>query len=193
MTLAILICTLPERSHILKRLTNVLDPQIERYKDQVYYSVHDAGRHLSTGSKRNQLVEQTNSDYFCFIDDDDMVSSFYIDSIMKALESNPDVVTFCGWMTTNGVHRRDWTIKLGSQYAERNGHYYRFPNHLTVMKRKLVEHVKFPDLWKMEDYKWALQIHEKRLLKTEVHIPLQLYHYDFDDTKPPYAEPTRVR
>lgn len=186
-TLAVLICTLPERSHILKRLTNVLDPQIERYKDQVYYSVHDAGRHLSTGAKRNQLVEQTDSDYFCFIDDDDMVSSFYIDSIMKALETNPDVVTFCGWMTTNGVHRRDWTIKLGSQYTERNGHYYRFPNHLTVMKRKLVEAVKFPDLWKQEDYIWAKQINDRRLLKTEVHIPLQLYHYDFDDTKPPYA------
>lgn len=193
MTLAILICSLPERSNTLKRLTNVLEPQIERYKDQVYYSVHDAGRHLATGTKRNQLIEQTDSDYFCFIDDDDMVSSFYIDSIMKALEANPDVVTFCGWMTTNGVHRREWTIKLGSQYTEKNGHYYRFPNHLTVMKRKLVEDIKFPDLWKQEDYIWAKQIHDRRLLKTEVHIPLQLYHYDFDDTKPPYAEPARVR
>lgn len=186
---AILICTLPERAGFLRRLTQNLDEQIKGH--DVFYKVHDAGRLMSTGQKRNQLVEQTQSDYFNFIDDDDQISSDYVSSIVKALESNPDVVTFNGWMTTNGDHRRNFTIKLGSDYVERNGHYYRFPNHLTVMKREKVQHVKFPECWEREDYLWAKQIHDQKLLKTSVHIEKDLYHYAFNSNKPPYAKHVR--
>jgi len=192
-SLAILICTLPERFEKLKRLKNILEPQVERFKDQVQIVCNDAGRSIPTGTKRNLLIEQTSSDYFCFIDDDDWVHSYYVDEIVKAMESSPDVITFCGWITTNGHSRVNWQIKLGNRYEERNGMYYRFPNHLAVMKRELVRHIKFPDVWKEEDYQWAVQIHNRKLLKSEVHIPLELYHYDFDETKPPYARPNGVR
>lgn len=176
--LAVLICTLPERYDKLKRLTNILDPQIEKFKDQVYYSIHDAGRNMPTGKKRNQLIDQTSSDYFVFIDDDDVVPMFYLDEIMKAIEQKPDVITFCGWMTTNGRDRRNWTIKLGSDYTEKNGHYYRWPNHIVPMRRDAVRGVRFPEIWIQEDYQWSKKIHDLRLLKTEVHIPKDLYHYD---------------
>lgn len=183
MTLAILICTLPERADKLKRLTNVLDPQIERYKDQVFRRVKDQGRSIPTGTKRNNLIEETQSDYFCFIDDDDMVSAFYVDEIMKALETNPDVVTFNGWYTEfGGPIRRNFTIRLGSKYYDNPNHpefyYHRFPNHLAVMRRSLVNHIKFPDIWEQEDFQWSEKIANHRLLKTEAHIPLMLYHYD---------------
>jgi glycosyltransferase involved in cell wall biosynthesis len=190
LTLAILICTLPERFEKLKRLKNILEPQVERYKDRVFISVNDAGRQVPTGTKRNNLIEQTQSDYIVFADDDDQVTAFYVDEIVKAMESQPDVITFCGYMTTNGQHRTHWEIKLGNRYEERNGMYYRFPNHLSVMKRELVNLVKFPDVWVQEDYLWAKQIHDRKLLKTEVHIPLELYHYQFETTKPSYQ---RVR
>ena len=192
-SLAILICTLPERFEKLKRLKNILDPQVERFKDQVLVHYNDAGRHIPTGTKRNMLVEQTQSDYFCFIDDDDQVTSFYLDEIVKAMAHNPDVITFNGWMTTNGANRANFTIRLGSDYIERNGQYYRFPNHLCPMKRERVNMVKFPDLWEQEDYRWAKLINDRRLLKSEVHIPLDLYHYEFTTNKPPYAKPTRLR
>lgn len=192
MTFLILICTLPERATILKRLTKSLDKQKEKYNGLVDYKIHDAGRSMSTGRKRNQLIEQSQSDYFSFVDDDDMVSDVYVDSIMNVLPSNPDVVTFCGYMTTNGTHRRGFTIKLGSRYEERNGHYFRFPNHLCVFKREKVNMIKFPELWAQEDFKWAKQIHERRLLKTEVHIDKDLYWYDYISTKPNYAS-TRLR
>jgi len=190
--LAILICTLPERFEKLKRLKNILEPQVERNKE-VFISYNDQGRQTPTGAKRNLLIEQTQSEYICFIDDDDLVHSYYVDEIVKAMQSNPDVVTFCGWMTTNGGHRVNWEIKLGNKYEERNGMYYRFPNHLSVMKRELVRHVKFPEVWQQEDYIWAKHIHDQKLLKTEVHIPLQLYWYDFDDRKQPYARHVKIR
>jgi GT2 family glycosyltransferase len=193
MKLAILICTLPERAEKLKRLTNILDPQIERFKDQVYYSIHDAGRSMTTGRKRNELINQTQSDYFVFIDDDDVVPMFYVSEILKAIEQGPDVVTFKGYITTNGENRRGWTIKLGSKYEERNGHYYRWPNHIAVMKRELVRGVSFPDITKMEDYQWSKKIHDLGLLKTEVHIDLEMYHYEETSEPSRYVRRQRSR
>lgn len=191
MKFVILICTLPERADKLKRLTTALDKQIAKYNGQVSYRCHDAGRSLSTGRKRNMLIEGSQSDYFSFVDDDDLVSSHYVDSIMNAIESVPDVVTFCGYMTTNGANRREFTIKLGSKYEEKNGHYYRFPNHLCAFKRDKVQHVKFPDQYVQEDWLWAKAINDQRLLKTEVHIKSDLYHYQFETTKPSYGHKRR--
>ena len=178
MTFLILICTLPERANKLKRLTLELDRQKVKYKGLVDYKIHDAGRMMPTGRKRNQLIEQSFSEYFSFIDDDDMVSKDYIEQIMTATEKNPDVITFREWMTTNGANRENFTIKLGSRYEQRDGHYYRFPNHLCVFKREKVKHIKFPDQWLQEDYQWAKNIHDRKLLQTEVHIEAELYHYD---------------
>jgi hypothetical protein len=187
MMLSILICTIPERVELLTRLKNVLEPQVKRHQDLVEIKIHDAGRSMSTGDKRNQLVANCEGEYFSFIDDDDLVPMYYVDEILKAIISKPDVVTFIGYMTTNGKDRRDFTIKLGSRYEEKNGHYYRFPNHLCVFKKSLVSHIKFPSVYVQEDYQWAREIHDRRLLKTEVHIDKSLYHYDFRTSKPPYA------
>lgn len=180
MKFLILICTLPERVQKLRRLTNELDRQIKSFPGLAYYKVHDAGPAMSTGEKRNQLIEQSQSEYFSFCDDDDMVTAEYIPSIMKGIESNPDVITFNGWYTENGVNKRNFTIRLGSKYYDDandpNFYYHRFPNHLAVFKREKVRHVKFPHIWQLEDYKWAEQV--QIFLKTEVHIDKMLYHYD---------------
>lgn len=182
MTFLILICTLPERADKLKRLTNTLDKQIAKYNGEVSYRCHDAGRSLSTGRKRNILIEGSQSDFFSFCDDDDMISEDYVDEIMKAIEQSPDVVTFNGWYTEYGANRRNFTIRLGSRYYEDpndpNFYYHRFPNHLATFKRSVVQKVKFPDIWQQEDFQWADKIRKMNLLKTEVHIPKLLYHYD---------------
>lgn len=181
--LAILICHLPERHAELRRLLNVLEPQIEKFNDQVFYKVHDGGRSISTGAKRNMLIEQTSSEYIIFADDDDQVTDDYVFELVNAMNQNPDCVTMKGWLTTNGVNRQEWTIKLNSKYEEKDNHYYRFPNHLAGMKRELVSHIKFPDVWVQEDYIWSKRIHDLGLLKTEVHIDKPIYHYQIT-TKP---------
>lgn len=178
MKFLILICTLPERVNKLKRLTTELDRQKEKFRGLVNYKINDAGRSTPTGTKRNILIEQNHCEYFSFIDDDDMVSKDYIEQIITAIEKNPDVITFNGWMTTNGSNRENFTIKLGSRYEQKNGHYYRFPNHLCVFKREKVKHIKFPDVWLQEDYQWAKAVHDRKLLQTEVHIDADLYWYD---------------
>lgn len=175
---SILICTLPERSAKLRRLLKQLDSQ---RLEGVEYRIHDAGRSMTTGEKRNILIAQSESDYFSFIDDDDQVTPEYIPSIKKAMELNPDVITFDGWYTEYGRNERRFTIRLGSRYYDDpkgEFFYYRFPNHLAVMKREKVEHVKFPHVWQREDYLWSDKIRSMNLLKTEVHISKPLYHYD---------------
>jgi hypothetical protein len=185
MKLAILIPTLPETRNInlLQRLRDRIDKQVEKYPD-VRITINDAPRSMPTGTKRNQLISISGaSEYFCFIDDDDMVSHNYVSLIMEAIEKSPDVITFNGWMTTDGNRRQDFEIRLGEKYEERNGKFYRYPNHLCVYKREKVSHVKFPATWQQEDYIWATEIKNKGLLKTEVHIDQDLYWYDFQSNK----------
>jgi glycosyltransferase involved in cell wall biosynthesis len=188
MKLSILIPTLPERHNLLTRINNILVPQVSKHPTEVEIRYHDAGRAMTTGEKRNELIRNAEGEYFSFVDDDDVVPVYYVDEMLKAIAQGPDVVTFQGYMTTNGVHRQDFTIKLGSEYVTRNNHHYRFPNHLCCFKKKLVEHIKFPHQHMQEDYTWARAIHDKKILKTEVHLPMTMYHYDFITAKPKNAK-----
>jgi glycosyltransferase involved in cell wall biosynthesis len=179
--LNILIPTLNESPYIegLKRVRSILDPQVAMYPGQVEIRINDAGRSMSTGTKRNEMVANCDSDYFSFVDADDVPSHNYVDRMMEGIEKGVDVVTLCGRMTTNGIAPVDWIIKLGEAYEERGGKYYRWPNHLACFKRDLVKHVKFPPVWQGEDYQWSKKIKDLNLLKTEYHIQDQIYWYDF--------------
>lgn len=196
MKLSILIPTLPEPESItyLKRLTNILNPQVEHFPGQVEIKIHDAGRSMPTGLKRNTLIENSEGEYFVFIDCDDLVPMYYVNEMMKAVRHGPDVVTFVGEMTTNGRHGMPFTIRLGEKYEQRNGRYYRWPNHLCAFKRSVVQDVKFFPIWNQEDYLWSKQINDSKILKTEVHIPINMYHYDYWNNKPAYGpQRTKVR
>lgn len=193
MTLSILIPTLPERYALLKRLQDKLLPQVQFYSDRIAIYYNDAGRAMSIGEKRNSLLSQVITDYSVFIDDDDLVSGHYINRIIHAIDQKPDVVTFNGYMTTNGGRRQNFVIKLGERYEQRNNTYYRFPNHLCPMRTELIRQVKFPHIVSGEDYAWARTIHDRKLLKTSIHIEEDLYHYDFNSYKTPYGGRTKIR
>lgn len=179
MKLSILIPTLPEpdSQNYLKRLMSILDNQGSFIDVEVI--THAGPRSMPTGTKRNELITRANGEYITQIDCDDIVPNYYVSEVLKAIESNPDVITFIGYMTTNGRDRRNFTIKLGEKYEERNGHYYRYPNHLCVYKKSLIQDVKFKPIWIQEDYQWATEIRDRGILKTEVHITKDMYHYDF--------------
>jgi len=189
MKLSILITTIPESANFLKRITNILQPQVSRYPE-VEILINDTGRDMPTGTKRNQMIQDCKGQYYCFVDVDDIVPAYYVDELMKSINQNPDVITFIGYMTTNGGSMTDFVIKLGERYEYRLGKYYRFPNHLCCFKKSLVSHIKFSDVWEQEDYIWAKKVNDMGLLKSEVHIPVNMYHYDFITTKAPYRHGT---
>jgi glycosyltransferase involved in cell wall biosynthesis len=188
--LSILIPTLPERYNYLKRLQNIIYPQVSKYPDQVEVRINYAGRHMTTGRKRNELIALSSGEYFVQIDDDDTVPVYYVDELMKAIEQGPDVISFIGYMETDGKNRQNFTIKLGSRYETVNNHHYRFPNHLCCYKRSVVGHIPFPDITVTEDFQWAQRVQSLRLLKSEVHINRDMYFYQFNSKK---NAGTRVR
>jgi glycosyltransferase involved in cell wall biosynthesis len=184
--LSILVPTLPETYSIgmLARLRTVLDPQIKNRSSEVELIIHDAGRSMPTGTKRNELIKQADGDFIVFVDCDDLVPAYYVDEMLKAINKGPDVVTFVGHITDNGGPKERFVIKLGERYEKRGGVYYRPPNHLTAMKRSLVEHVKFQPIWIQEDYQWCMAIQKQGILKEEVHIQKDMYLYEFILNKP---------
>lgn len=174
----------PKSEHHYERLMALLTPQMT---DEVEILSDFRGREITTGTKRNSLYSNAKGEYVVSVDCDDWIAPNYVSEILKALESNPDCVTFDGWMTENNGVKQNWTIKLGENYEARypNGvqHIYRWPNHLAVMRKSIATSVKFPDIWNGEDYLWSKEIRDRGLLKTGVHIPLQLYHYVYLSNK----------
>lgn len=190
--LSILIPTLPEpeSQNYLKRLMSILDPQL--VNNPVEVLMIDSPRSMPTGTKRNDLISIAQGEYVVQIDCDDVVPIYYVSELLKAIEQNPDVITFKGFMTTNGADRRNFTIKLGSDYNERDGHYYRFPNHLCCYKKSLIQNIKFQPIWVQEDYQWAVAVKNSGVLKSEIHIENWMYHYDYK-TKVNTVHSMRVR
>jgi hypothetical protein len=183
MTLSILIPTLPERTHFLNEMLNNIYNQVRTLNagDKVEVLTDNRDRTISTGVKRNSLLEKAKGKYTWFVDDDDFIWEYSIGEILKATEKNPDVIGINGIMTTDGTAQVDWEIRLGHEYkaVQRNGkeYYLRFPNHITPMKREHAIKVKFPDKFVFEDYEWAKTLKDAGYLKTQVNIEKPIYHY----------------
>lgn len=181
MKLSILIPTLPGREHYLNNLLLNINVQKKNYNLEIL--IDDTDRQVSTGRKRNNLISRSIGDYIWFIDDDDDIHHDALRLVYGALDKKPDVVTFNGWMTTDGRRKERFIIRLGSNYTKRMGIYYRYPNHICPMKRELIKDIKFEDIYHGEDYLWATQIHDKALLQTEEVITEDIYHYKFRSKK----------
>ena len=171
--LSILICTLPERSAELARLMRVLNEQ----KTPEVEILSDATEKISIGGKRNQLIAGAHGEYVCFIDDDDLVSKIYVEKILEAIKEKPDVVGIEGIITFAGKNTRRFvhSIECYGWYQNQN-EYFRTPNHLNPIKRKLVMEVGFNY---MSSFGEDLEFSEDILpyLKREVFIKYPLYFY----------------
>lgn len=181
MKLSILICTMSTRKIFLHRLMKLLLRQVKGQDVEILVS--ELPDNCSIGEKRNSLLNKAVGDYVCYIDDDDVVTNDYIQLILGAMATNPDVITFEGFMTTNGRFTANFVIKLGEDYNQRNGVYYRFPNHLTVIKSEIAKAFPFKHISHGEDYDWACRIKEANMLNTSEHINSKIYHYDYRTKK----------
>lgn len=187
MILSILIPTLPDSKHYLTRILSLLTPQLDGYAGLIELVIDDRGREIPTGAKRNDMIQKATGKYVIQVDCDDLIMPTYIQDIFNATNDGSDCITFRGYMTTNGASRVNFVIRLGEGYEERNGMYYRWPNHLCGIKREIAAAVKFPAIHQGEDYIWSKKIKDLGLLKTETFIDKELYHYDFRTESKPVA------
>jgi len=190
--LSILICSIPRRSEMLKRLIESLRGQtlvLPNPADvEILYLVDD--HQMSIGLKRNKLIEAARGKYTCFVDDDDRVWADYIAQIFDAMEDDPDCIGMSGICTTNGLcpkvsYFSDAAKVLQGLPLDQLRHDPADPNsipiahvcHLSPVKRSLTSKVKFMDVSWGEDRDWTIEL--TRLIKTVHLLEKPVYHYDF--------------
>jgi len=176
--LSILVCSIMNRLESLGKIMYALRNQSENKPVEVISVLDNSS--MRVGEKRNRLLSMAKGDYVCFVDDDDFVSVDYVDSILEAMEENPDVITFGLARNHNGVFDRHcyYSIEFDRDRDTKEA-YYRIPNHLMVFKREIAQSVKYKNVSFGEDAEWAKLV--KPLLKTEKVIPKILYLYESND------------
>lgn len=182
MRLSILIPTVYDRELQFAQLRDFLTKQIPSSDDVEILSlcthpVKNGG--MPTGGKRQQLLSIAKGQYVVFIDDDDKVSNEYVEEILAATLHNPDVITFDGWMTSDGKDRMEFSIAVGNHYETVGNMYLRPPNHICPIKREYALMIGYDvNSSNGEDYDYSMRLKHADLLRTEIHIAKKLYHYD---------------
>lgn len=183
-SLTILIPTLSERGAQLCTLLRHIYAQVGDRRISIY--TDPRGRAITIGKKRTEMLWAVNSDYICFVDDDDMVSHDYIEKVYDAIQSGPDVVGMRGYVTLDRSLPLNWIIS--TKYTEWAGDvdgfkYVRYPNHLSPIKLEHARAVGFPDVRHAEDYEYSMGLKKSGLLKTQTFIDSEIYFYHFISRK----------
>lgn len=174
---SIMIPTIPSREKSLDELLERLRPQTQGKPVEIQVLKDDM--EMTIAEKRQMGFQVAKGRYVAFIDDDDMIEATYVDDILEALKSEPDLVVFD--MKITGYPGPNLT-KIGVEFGEdRNAPeaYYRLPTYLMVWRRELAVQVPFQNVWD-EDSNWAKRIAPLVDSKKQIRIPKILYHYRFN-------------
>ena len=190
MILSILIPSTHDRYAVLQQLLVKLYNQIwlADLKGIVEIKTNVDNYELSIGMKRNIMLLNCTGEWVVFIDSDDEVVDTYISDIIGALKERPDVVGFLGYITTNNGLKEGFKISKDLPYQtitdeHGNKFYERYNNHLSPIKKEIALQIMFSDSRFGEDYEFAKKLKESGLVKTEIFIPKELYHYKYVSNK----------
>ena len=187
MKLSILICSLISRTDMLRCLEHHLHMQIFNH-DMVEVLTQVDNKNLSTGEKRNILLDRAEGEYIVFIDDDDWVPDYYVKEMLLAAASGADCFAINGTMTTDGADLRKWRISKDYRnedvVLDAEPIMLRTTNHITGVKRKLALHAGFPDKSNAEDKAYSEAL--RPLLKTEFTISKPMYEDRFSTVNKQY-------
>jgi glycosyltransferase involved in cell wall biosynthesis len=186
--LSICVCSFSKRREMCDNLCNIIMNQIHDVSKKYGFVVANLHTHLSDtmtiGAKRHGLVQSSNDKFIVFIDDDDMISDDYVELIIDAIHKNPtcDCIGMKGIITFDGRDEKKWEIskEFGAWY-EANNVYYRTPNHISPIRTSIAKSVGFPDISDGEDYQYSIGV--LPLLKKEVKIKKEIYHYQYITNK----------
>ena len=184
--LSILIPTITSRQKEFDILTSNIYAELRKdgFIDEVEIKSICDNRMMTIGEKRELLYKEANGVYSIQLDDDDQLSRDAVGLILKAIKENQDVdcVTFEERCQMNGqlycanhsLRYDDWEGD-GSRLLPDGYHFHRTPFYKDVIKTSIAQSVPFQYIRFEEDHAWSRDL--KPHLKTEVHIPKQLYYY----------------
>lgn len=172
--LSILTPAVPSRFEQLQKLCAELQKQI---RDRpVEHLVLLDNKRRSVGLKRDALLRSARGEYVAFVDDDDMVSPYYVSAILAHIDSAPDVITFDQLATVDGVSSTvNFRLGEDNQPFCPRGITHRAAWHVCAWRRSLAIQSRFPDTSYGED--WAFAAPLNRIAEVEVHIPQILHYY----------------
>jgi glycosyltransferase involved in cell wall biosynthesis len=182
MLLSILIPTMTSRRVLFARMQADLDAQIRKsgYENEVEILALEDDGTVSTGSKRNQLMSRASGNFIAFVDDDDEVSSDYIQRIVEVLKRRPqiDCIGIKGLAFFRGKHPRQFNYSVRyKDYWSENGVGYGPPYHLNPIRREIAVKYPFADVSYSEDIDWAMRLARAGALQEEEFIDSTLYRY----------------
>jgi glycosyltransferase involved in cell wall biosynthesis len=183
--LSILIPSLLNRRELLERLLKILNAQ-KTDEIEIIFSV-DTGT-ISTGEKRNALMDKARGEYIVYVDDDDTVSEDYVCLVTEAIKrSRPDCIGINLVHYKDGIFHGNCELSLrikewGNFINENPPRYERFPIHLNPVRRDIAMKARFPKSSNEEDRHYGLAL--QPLLKTCEIIDKPIYFY-MENTQDP--------
>lgn len=179
--LSILIPSIEERKERFSKLKEELDQQIGKKNVEVL-TVCD-NRQFSIGQKRNMLLIQATGEYVAFVDDDDAISTDYIQKVLGAVSQNPDCSSLTGEIVFSDGYSRPFihSLRYDKWIDDHQAKvYYRPPNHLNAIKREYAFKVGFPSINSGEDRAFSMGV--LPYLKKEVWVEGVIYRYQCKTT-----------
>lgn len=195
--LSILIPSTPDRRKDLSKLLECISEQeytrkvdmfdidglnCSRYYDllcPIEILVFEDAKIMTIGEKRELLYKHAKGVYSIQVDSDDLLAPNAIQLILEAIKSNPEVdcITFEEHIDIDGkIQRSNHSLKYDDWHDNYDGYdYVRTPFFKSVIKTEIAKSVPIPHIRFGEDHQWAQVL--KPHLKTEIHIPEQLYRY----------------
>lgn len=184
--LSILIPSIPSRVEgKMIPLFNKIQAQIDKLENpkDVELLCFIDNKRRSIGYKRESLVYIARGNYLAFVDDDDDVEDHYIEKVVNAIYTNPDVdvITFKEKVFINGSGPFNLTFQLGYHTNDpvQVPNARRPPWQSCFWKRKIAQSCHFPDLMSEEDWAWASQLNQ--IAKTSYHIDDFMKTYRWDE------------
>lgn len=178
MRLSVLVCGVPSRlaggpPPLLELLEQAKGKSVE-----VLYLLDNKMR--TVGEKRTAILSLALGDYVSAVDDDDEVLPGYIDTLLAATETNPDVIVFPIKVTLDG--EKEGVVHPNIHQPTQEGYTpggvtKRRPVQNVCWRRELVQHIKFPSIQYGEDHIWGDLASAQA--KTQVVLDKVLYHYKF--------------
>ena len=187
--LSVGILTINGRENYFNRLMHHIKLAANKWAEQLEIIVAKDNREASVGTKRNQVLDQSNGKFVCFIDDDDMISAEYFDDIMNSIIENGDKIDVIGF---DGLYYVDEKPVMVFKHSSKFNDYrtlendiivqYRKCNHLNPVKTKIARQVRYNEISYGEDSDYSTRLYQSELLKSETYIGKILYHYLYSDT-----------
>jgi len=144
----------------------------------------------SIGEKRQSLVDIACGEYIAFVDDDDDITDDYVSSLLNAIETGADVITFRQRAIYNGLESEVvFGINNTDQPFTPGGITLRAPWHVCAWKRERITECVFGFTNYGEDAIWAHQARQQ--IRTGHHIDRVLHTYRHDAATTAAPELTR--